>query len=44
MGRTGVTLFEVEQAAVQLQGKGKNPSVDAVREIGSMTFQVDLVS
>ena len=33
MGRTGVTLFEVEQAAVQLQGKGKNPSVDAVREI-----------
>jgi chromosome segregation ATPase len=36
MGRAGVTLQEVEKAALQLQGRGKNPSVDAVREmIGS---------
>ena len=33
MGRAGVTLQEVEKAALQLQGKGKNPSVDAVREV-----------
>lgn len=33
MGRSGVTLQEVKQAALQLQGKGKNPSVDAVREV-----------
>src|SRR3990167_6600576 len=33
MGRAGVTLQEVEKAALQLQGRGKNPSVDAVREI-----------
>lgn len=33
MGRIGVTLQEVEKAALQLQGRGKNPSVDAVREV-----------
>ena len=33
MGRAGVTLQEVEKAALQLQGRGKNPSVDAVREV-----------
>jgi plasmid replication DNA-binding protein KfrA len=33
MGRTGVTLHEVEKAVLQLQGRGKNPSVDAVREV-----------
>lgn len=33
MGRAGVTLLDVEKAALQLQGRGKNPSVDAIREI-----------
>lgn len=33
MGRAGVTLVEVEEAALQLQGRGKYPSVDAVREV-----------
>jgi chromosome segregation ATPase len=33
MGRAGITLQEVEKAVLQLQGRGKNPSVDAVREI-----------
>lgn len=33
MGRTGVTLLEVEEAAAQLQGRGKTPSVDNVREM-----------
>lgn len=33
MGRTGVTLFDVEQAALQLQGRGKTPSIDAIRDI-----------
>lgn len=33
MGRAGVTLSEVEEAALKLQGHGKNPSIDAVREI-----------
>jgi Plasmid replication region DNA-binding N-term len=33
MGRAGVTLVDVEKAVLQLQGRGKNPSVDAVREI-----------
>lgn len=33
MGRVGVTLLDVEKAALQLQGRGKNPSVDAVREV-----------
>lgn len=33
MGRAGVTLLDVEKAALQLQGRGKNPSVDAIREL-----------
>lgn len=33
MGRAGVTLQEVEKAVLQLQGRGRNPSVDAIREI-----------
>lgn len=33
MGRAGVTLLDVEKAALQLQGRGKNPSVDAIREV-----------
>jgi len=33
MSRAGVTLLDVEQAALKLQGRGKNPSVDAVREV-----------
>jgi chromosome segregation ATPase len=33
MGRAGVTLQEVEKAILQLQGRGKNPSVDAVSEV-----------
>lgn len=33
MGRAGVTLLDVEKAALQLQGCGKNPSVDAIREL-----------
>jgi chromosome segregation ATPase len=33
MSRAGVTLLNVEQAILKLQGRGKNPSVDAVREV-----------
>lgn len=33
MGRTGITLFEVEEAAAKLQGRGKTASVDNIREI-----------
>jgi len=33
MGRAGITLHEVSDAAVQLQGRGKNPTVDGVRAI-----------
>jgi myosin heavy subunit len=33
MGRAGVTLLDVEKAALQLLGRGKNPTVDAVREL-----------
>src|SRR3990167_8561517 len=33
MSRAGVTLLEVEQAIFKLQGRGKNPSVDAIREV-----------
>lgn len=33
MGRAGITLLDVEKAARQLQGQGKNPTVDAIREI-----------
>jgi chromosome segregation ATPase len=33
MSRAGVTLLDVEQAALKLQGRGKNPSVDAIREV-----------
>lgn len=33
MGRAGVTLLDVEKAALQLQGRGKNPTVDAIREL-----------
>lgn len=32
MGRLGITQRDVEEAALQLQGRGKNPTVDAVRE------------
>ena len=32
MGRGGVTLTEVEQAALYLQDKGRTPTVDGVRE------------
>lgn len=33
MGRIGVSLLDVEKAALELQGRGKNPSVDAIREV-----------
>lgn len=33
MSRAGVTLLDVEQAIFKLQGRGKNPSVDAIREM-----------
>lgn len=33
MGRAGIKLLDVEKAALQLQGRGKNPSVDAIREL-----------
>lgn len=33
MSRAGVTLLDVEQAVLKLQGRGRNPSVDAVREM-----------
>lgn len=33
MGRIGVGFNEVQQAALQLQGKGKTPTVDGIREI-----------
>lgn len=33
MSRAGVTLLDVEQAIFKLQGRGKNPSVDAIREV-----------
>lgn len=33
MSRVGITLLDVEQAVLKLQGRGKNPSVDAVREV-----------
>lgn len=33
MGRAGITLLDVEKAAIQLQGRGKNPTVDAIREL-----------
>lgn len=33
MGRAGITLVDVEKAALQLQGRGKNPTVDAIREL-----------
>jgi hypothetical protein len=29
----GVGLLDVEKAALELQGRGKNPSVDAIREV-----------
>lgn len=32
MTRAGVTFTEVEEAAQYLQGLGKNPTVDAIRE------------
>ena len=32
MGRGGVTLSEVEQAALYLQDKGRTPTVDGIRE------------
>lgn len=33
MGRIGVSFMDVEQAAVRLQGQGKTPTVDAVRDL-----------
>lgn len=33
MARTGITYIDVEHAAQQLQGSGKNPTVDGVREL-----------
>lgn len=33
MSRPGVTLLDVEQAIFALQGRGKNPSVDAIRDV-----------
>lgn len=33
MGRTGITRLDVEKVALQLQGKGKNPTVDGIREL-----------
>lgn len=33
MGRAGVTLLDVENAAQQLQGRGKTPTVDNIREL-----------
>lgn len=33
MGRAGITLLDVEKAIMQLQGRGKNPTVDAIREV-----------
>jgi chromosome segregation ATPase len=33
MSRAGVSLLDVEQAIFKLQGRGKNPSVDAIREV-----------
>ena len=33
MARAGVTFLDVEKAVLQLQGRGKNPSVDAIREL-----------
>ena len=32
MGRGGVTFTEVDEAARYLQGLGRNPTVDAIRE------------
>lgn len=33
MARTGITYIDVENAAQQLQGRGKNPTVDSIREM-----------
>lgn len=33
MGRAGITLLDVEKASLQLQGRGKSPTVDGIREI-----------
>lgn len=33
MGRAGITLLDVTKAALQLQGRGKTPTVDGIREI-----------
>ncbi len=33
MGRAGVTLFDIENAIQQLQGRGKAPTVDNIREL-----------
>ncbi len=33
MGRAGVTLLDIENAARQLQGRGKTPTVDNIREL-----------
>lgn len=33
MGRAGVTLLDIEKAALQLQGCGKTPTVDSIRGI-----------
>jgi hypothetical protein len=33
MSRIGITFEEVKKAIAELQGKQKNPTVDAIREI-----------
>ena len=33
MGRIGVSFIDVEQAALRLQGQGKIPTVDGVRDL-----------
>lgn len=33
MGRLGITIEDVENAVIQLQGQGKSPTVDNVREL-----------
>jgi chromosome segregation ATPase len=33
MGRLGITQLDVEKAVMQLQGRGRNPTVDSIREL-----------
>lgn len=44
MARIGITYYDVTQAALQLQGQGKQPTVDRIREVlgtGSRTTIAD---